>query len=58
MHACCWSPIYSVLSRTTKVSALDVRVHTRYKNGSCEIIQQFFETFGREKSCMIEQEPF
>ncbi len=35
-----------------------VRVHTRYKNGSCEIIQQFFETFGHEKSCMIEQEPF
>ncbi len=36
----------------------DVRVHIRYKNGACEIIQQFFETFGREKSCMIEQEPF
>ncbi len=35
-----------------------VRVHTRCKNGFCEIIQQFFETFGREKSCMSEQEPF
>ena len=35
-----------------------VRVYTRYKNGSCEIILRFFKTFGREKSCMIEQKPF
>ena len=42
------------------VSAIrqEVRVHPRCKNGSCEIIQRLFETFGREKSCMIEQELF
>ncbi len=34
-----------------------VRVHSRCKNDSCEIIR-LFETFGWEKSCMIEQEPF
>ncbi len=35
-----------------------VRVHPRCKNGSCEITRRLFETFGREKSCVIEQEPF
>ncbi len=34
------------------------RVLTLYKNGSCEITQILFEIFGREKSSMIEQEPF
>ena len=34
------------------------RVFTLYKNGSCEITQWLFETFGRERGCVIEQEPF
>ena len=35
----------------------DVRVHTRLKNGSCEIAQ-LFETFGRDKFYVIEQAVF
>ena len=34
------------------------RVLTLHKNGSCEITQWLFETFGWERSCVIEQEPF
>ena len=34
------------------------RVLTLYKNGSCEITQWLFETFGQERSCVISQEPF
>ncbi len=49
------------LSRTSLYPAesalCKVRVHTSCKNGSCEIMR-LFETFGREKSCMSEQEPF
>ncbi len=41
-----------------KKKVLYVRVYTRCKNDSCETIQRLFEMFGREKSCMIEQEPF
>ncbi len=33
----------------------ELRVHPRCKNGSCQITH--FEIFGREKCCMIEQEP-
>ncbi len=29
-----------------------------YTNGSCEVTPWLFETFGRERSCVIEQEPF
>ncbi len=34
------------------------RVLTLYKNNFCEITQCLFETFGRERSGVIEQEPF
>ncbi len=34
------------------------KVLTLYKNGSCEITLWLFETFGPERSCVIEQEPF
>ncbi len=37
----------------------DDRVLTlQYKNDSCEITQWLFETFGRERICVIEEEPF
>ncbi len=29
-----------------------------WKNGSCDITQWLFETFGRERSCVISQKPF
>ncbi len=40
----------------TKLESLScyIRIHPCCKNGSCEIIQRLFETFGRQKSCMIE----
>ncbi len=34
------------------------RVLAPHKISSCEITQWLFETFGRERSCVIEQEPF
>ena len=37
---------------------LQDRVLTLYKNGSCEITQWLFETFGQERSYVIEQEYF
>ncbi len=49
-----------VATRDAHGVSRDVRVRPSCKNGSCEVIQRLFETFGREKSCTrtIEQEPF
>ncbi len=48
----------TTLCPTASTCARAVRVHPRCKNGSCEITWWLFKTFSREKSCVIEQEPF
>ncbi len=47
----------SIRTRRNDAQVDSGRVHLRCKNGSCEIVP-LFETFGRENSCTISQEPF
>ncbi len=55
-HLFPWS--VCVCKRFCPDACISDRVLTLHKNGSCKITQWLFETFGQERSCVIEQEPF